>query len=834
MRLSVNPSRQNTEPGQEATFTLEVTNTSSVISGHQIRVLGLDPTWVQIDDPTISLFPDTSTSTTIHINLPVTLPSGTRQFVIEVESLTPPTETDQVRCEIVIPERTQMRLSLDPPTTTAGKEARVGVLVDNRGTGEVSTSLTGSDEPEQIAFSFEPANLSLQPGEKLLVSAILRAKRPWLGSPKLRSFQIATTSLGEGVIAQGSWVQNPRLSRGVLALLGLVVAGTIFAAVIAGSLSQVVDRSNANSTLALQVAQAAQTKAVTGTGSIAGTVDLATSHAPVSGVTVDLYQPSNLTSPAASVATTAQGTYRFSNLAAGSYDLSYTGAGFSELWYPGVSASNHAKPVQLRDGQRLTGVNISIGALPVSVSGKVTGLPATGATLALQLPTSNPLTSVSASATAPASATPNGVVVATTTLGADGTFSFSNVPSPETYQLVLTKQGDAPVVQTVTLSSGVSQSGIDLVLTPGNGVISGLVEGAQGPIGGATITATVGTTTISTVSLTNAPHVGSFTVDGLATPSNVSLNMSANGYAAQTLSITLAPNQHVTGIVVNLAPGIGSISGVVTTPTGTAPGGVTVTATFGSHTLTTVTASTGSIGSYTLGNLTVPGTYTVTFSRSDLLSQTVVVQLNATTPNAINTDATMVANTATLSGVVSESNGSGIGNATVELVSGSATYSVQTATSPTAGAYSIVGIQPGTYTLNFTRVGGLPISSIVTLTAGENLTKNQQLSPAAAITAQVVETTSGQAVAGAQIDLYLSSEYAPGATPLATTTTNTNGNFTLSNLQAPQSYLITVAYPPGSVPTTSYNVTTQEGVTVCATNGSTTTSSCQISIQVNG
>ncbi len=834
MRLILNPERQNVEPGRESAVALSVTNTSSVISGHRIRVLGLDPSWVTIDDETLSLFPDATSTTVIRITPPPGLPAGTRQFVVEVESLTPPAETDQIAGELVIPTRAAMRLSLDPPSSTAGKEARIGVVLKNEGTAPVDAQLRGHDDPAEVNFAFEPSTVSLEPGEQFLATSRLLAKRPWFGSPKIRSFSISASTLDQSVAAQGSWVQSPRFSRGVLALLGLVVAGTIFAAVIAGSLSQVVDRSNANSQLALQVAQAAQNKVAIGTASLTGYVRLAVSQAPVAGVTVNLYQPSDLTSPAASTATTTNGSYRFTSLTPGSYDLSFTGAGFAQLWYPNAVSSSGARPVSLTNGAHRRGVDISIGALPVSISGSVTGLPPAGAQLAIQLPSTNPLTSVAPTPSSTATAVPNGIIVAKTTLSAAGTFSFHNIPSPETYQLVLTKTGDASVVQTVTVASGQSESGIDLVLTPGNGVISGTVEGPSGPIGGATITATVGTSTSSTVSLTNSPNTGDFSVENLATPANVSLQVVAPGYAAQTLSVTLAPNQHATGIVVNLQPGVGSISGVVSTPPGTPAGGVSVSASFGSQTLTTVTASTGTVGSYRLANLSVPGTYTITFSRNDLLSQTVVVQLAGGSPNASGVNVSMIASTASMSGIVSESSGQGIADATVELVSGTSTYTVQTASSPVAGSYTLRGIEPGTYTLNFTRVGGLPVSTIITLAAGEDVTRNQQLSPAAGITAQVVETSSGQPIQGATVDLYFSSSYAPGAPPLTTITTNANGEFTFPNLEAPQSYLITVAYPPGSSPEASYNVTTQEGATVCATNGSTSTASCQIQLAVAG
>jgi len=836
MRAALTPTTLTAEPGREIAVTVTVTNTSTIIGAYDIGVLGLDHSWVRIESERLSLFPDQTGSALIRITLPQDIPAGQRTFTVTASSATPPEETVELPCELVVPTSTRVRLSLDPPTQTAGPSARFGVLIENTGNTDIEGALAAADEAEQITAAFEPPTASLHAGERLLGSVALTAKRPWFGTPKLRTFSVSLTSEqlptdGGAVRAQGSWVQSPRLSRGILALIGLVIAGTVFAAVIAASLSQVVSQSNANSRLALQVAQAAQSKPVTATASIAGAVRQQATGKPVAGVTVDLYQPSSA-SPVASVATNAQGAYQLSGIAPGSYDLSFTGAGFTPLWYPGVTARGHATAVILAAGQHLRSIDIAIGAVPVTISGSVTGLSPTGASIVLALPSATPLAEVSSNGTASVTAT--GVVIARATVTSSATFSFTNVPSPGTYQLVLTKPGDAPVVQLVTVGSGQSQTGIDLVLTPGTGVVSGTVEGPNGPIGGATITATVGTTTETTVSLTSAGQLGTFALNDLPTPATVSVTVTAPGYAAQTLSVTLGLNQHLTGELVLLTSSAGSISGVVTTPPGTPQGGVTVTATFAGVTVSTVTASTGQVGSFTLANLPIPGTYTVTFTRSDLESQSELIQLSPGDTNQTGVDVSMVASTASVTGTITQVGGGGVGDATVELVSGTATYSVPTAEAPanSVGTYLITGVTPGTYTLNVTRIGGLPVSTIVTLAPGQTLVENEQLSPAAAIDGTVINAQSQAPIAGAVVDLYLTSSYAPTAQPLTSTTTSQDGSFILPNLQAPQSYLVLVSYPPGTTPSVSLTVTTQAGVTVCAETNQPQTSSCNIPITV--
>ena len=847
MRADVSPQHVTAGPGKPVTLTVAVTNTGALISGHEIRVLGLDPAWSEVTPGTLSLFPSTSGTATIVVTLPEGIPAGRRSLEVEVRELTEPGEVLTVPVELSVPADSQLSLAVDPSSVTAGHAARVAIVLENAGTSETEAHLEGKDDTGTIRFTFEPAAPTLGPGERVIASAELAARRPWLGNPKIRPFRVEAGPPEAPVVSQGAWVQPPRLSRGALALLGLLVAGTVFAAVLSATLSQVVGQSNADRALALQVAEANRAQPATGSASIAGVVTLLTTGKPVSGVTANLYKKGDVTSPIASTATDASGAYHFSGLPAGNYDLSYSGAGFAELWYPDAISAASAKPVTLTSKQVATGVDISIGGLPATLSGQVSGPNVAGAVLTVQLPTPQPVIASSTPRTATTGGsggggsggggsggggsgsggsgsggsgsgaatgivggvTAGGTVVTSVTLPLGGAFDLPGIPSPATYQLVVIAAGDAPTVQEITLGGGQDRSGISIALTPGNGAIKGTVSSSKGPVGGATVTATSGSTTYTTVSVTTPGSVGNFSLANLPSPATISITVAASGYASQTLAVSLTANQHVTGLAVYLLPGKGSISGAVTTPSGTPGGGVLVSASNGSTTVTTVTSSVNPVGSYSLTGLAVPGTYTVTFSRSDLESQTVDLVLNAATSNLKTVDQSLVADTATLVGVVTSTTGGGIAEVAVSLVSGTTSYQVTTAAQPTAGAYAIQGITPGTYTLNFSQQGGIPVSSIVAFAAGQQQTQSPTLSPPASITGVVVNVTSGAPLPGAEAYLYLTSAY-PG-TVAATTTTNSAGVFTFSGVEAPQSYIVGVAYPAGTSPQVTVEVTTAQG-----------------------
>jgi hypothetical protein len=837
MRVEVTPRRLSVVPGQPSTITVHVTNTTSVISGHSIQVLGVDPRWVALDRAHLSLFPDDAGTAVLTVTFPSGIPAGTRHLSIVVIEQTPPAETKVVDVELSVPEELGVTLSVDPASVTGGQSVTTGVLVANTGNAPVEVELRGADDEDEVEFAFQPPAPVLQPGEQLLASATLNARRPWFGSPKVRPFTVSYGPPRAPVMAFGAWVQNARLSRGALALLGLAAAVTVFAVVLTASLAQVVNTSAADRDLAIQVAEASRAGASSGQGTISGTVSLLTANTPVPGATVQLYQASNTAQPIVSTATGPNGGYQFANLALGSYKVQFEGAGFTQLWYPSSLSPDDATVVNVTSAKlHVAGISVSLSGTPGSISGQVVGADPAGAVLTLQLPGPGTTAAVAGSpvVTTPAA----GAVITTQTLDASGLFVLANVPSPATYQIVVAKQGYEQAVQDVSLGSGEQRTGVTITLVQGNGSISGTVSTAAGPLDGATITASSGSSSVTTVSLTSNGRAGYFVVNNLQTPATFTLLVGASGYATQTLSLSLAPNQQLTGVAVTLVTGVGSISGTVTTPGGAPAGGVTVTATNGQQVASTVTLSVntpglGTVGSYVLNGLPVPDTYTLTFSRSDLSSQTRAVDIpSASAPNA-SVNATLVPSNAAIYGTVSQQPPAAnppsgnpplaalVGGISILLTSGTTSYQTTSASVATpgggaVGAYEIDGITPGTYTISFSQPGGLPFSQIVTLAAGQRLALSPTLSAAAQITGKVVQlqagsTTNTVPVQGAQIDLYLATQFP--TVLAASTVTDANGSYTFKSVNAPTNYVVTFTYPPGSAAQTSKFVTTALGQT---------------------
>jgi len=844
MRVDVSPRTSVAEPGRTVPITVLVTNTGDLIGGYTVRVLGADPSWVQLATDQLSLFPGTSQTVLVNLTVPEGLVAGERRIAIQVRELTPPYANAVEEIELQVPAAPAVHLQLDPVTVYGGRRASFGAVIENKGNTTVTGRLTGGDAEDKIRFGFAPAAIQLAPGEHRIVELTTRARRPLAGSPLVRVFTVhlderpdwgepaepgrvplgrllrdkqrgappppaATPEPEIPPLATGTFLQRPWLSRGPISLIGLLAAVTVFAIVITVALARLVGQSAADRDLALQVAQARTAGSVTGTAAMSGTVRLLTSGTPVPGVAVEAFSTADVANAIATTATNSAGTFRLPNLPEGSYKLRFRGAGFVQLWYPGAATDADASTVTISPGQNKQGLDVRLGGVPATISGTVSGDDVSGASVSLELPGAGTgLVGTAKAATPSASAAPGTTeaIVRTVPVGSDGQFSIVQVPSPSVYDLVVTKPGYANDVQRVDIGGGEDRKGVQLRLRKGDGLISGQVNGPSGALGGATITATSGSTVARTVSLTQ-DKVGSFTLLSLPTPASFTVVVSKPGYASQTVTMALSAGQKLTGVSVSLGQSAGSLSGKVSVLPGGSPAqGVTVTVTNGALTVQTVTQSTGDVGRWTVGGLTVPSTYTVTFSRPDLAGQTVSVSLDQAgtiTPGSqgavITSDGISVgmqSSTAVVRGTVSQrgaanDGGSPVhtGEVQISLTSGTSSFAVTSASKPDdrLGQFEIDGVPPGTYTLSVNRRGTSPTSTIVTLAAGEVRTYNPVLAAPAQISG-VVKTVDGQLRPGWVVQLYLASQY---PTVIArTVTTDSAGRYLLPDVDAPQSYVL--------------------------------------------
>jgi hypothetical protein len=417
-------------------------------------------------------------------------------------------------------------------------------------------------------------------------------------------------------------------------------------------------------------------------------------------------------------------------------------------------------------------------------------------------------------------------IVKSVPLGSDGSFALADVPSPSRYLLVLAKPGYATSTQTIDVGAGEVRSSIQLSLTKGDGLIKGVVSSGNKPLAGVTLTATSGTTSASTVSLSQDPR-GGFTLANLPTPGTYTVVATLDGYSPQTLSLSLTAGQKLSGVRLILVRSSGKLFGRVTVmqPNGSpdiAGTGVSVVITDGQTTVTTETQSSAQHGNpagyWKVTGLPVPGDYTATFSRGDLASQTLAVSLDAfgnivagtgsTTGNQAGLAVRLKLSTGTVRGTVRQAGGkrvcnstNGLGEAAVTLNSGLTSYTVTTASVPasTCGKFVIPNVQPGSYTLTVEAGSGtIPNSQSVQVAAGQLVLRQIKLSRPASITGTLANSA-GQHLCGWTVFLYKLSDYPDNVTAHVTEqTAPCDGKFNFEGVDGGR-YIVAASPTPDAV-----------------------------------
>ncbi|GAA4711872.1 carboxypeptidase-like regulatory domain-containing protein [Nocardioides conyzicola] len=348
-------------------------------------------------------------------------------------------------------------------------------------------------------------------------------------------------------------------------------------------------------------------------GSITGDIDPGDSLVPVT--TKVVARMTTATGEADKVATTvAKGsTYTLENLPApGTYELSFTA--------PGYSATKVVTTVAGGEARIQPTVVLDAG------TGQISGTVTDG---------TSPLGNVKITYTVGGQE----VSVITPTTGQIGAFTLDHLPTPGTYMLTFTSEDHGSKAVIVDLEAGQSKAGVDTKLVAGTGCVIGTAKDADGnPLGGVRVVQggsvlSGGSDTSalpSTTTLTDGA-VGTFSICGLTAPGDYTLSFLADGYAPETVPVSLSDDGAPPKITVTLATQLGGIRGTVKGPAGGVYVGATVTATNGARTWVTTSSAAGgplANGGYLFSSLQ-PGTYSVTVTANGIKQQTGMVTVRS-------------------------------------------------------------------------------------------------------------------------------------------------------------------------------------------------------------
>lgn len=713
-------------PGEPVELAVDVTNGLAVIDGVRVSLDNAAGLQWTAEPELLPLFPDGTGTVTVKVTAPLALAAGAYQVPVQIQSTAEPSVSTVRYLPLQVRPAPSMTLAVATSDRTAKHKTSYDLACRNTGNMPLEVDLAATDPTRALHFQVEPSTLSVPPGTEAHAKLAVRCKRKVLGTEIAHRAQVVATAAEAHAETGITFRQRPLIPRGARTVLLLSAIIAVWAAVMVIALSHALDSSPPQKVVPASFYAPNKTGPdpppagavpksgldVAAGGTLAGIVDAASTGSGVGRITVQAYavESNGRAVLQASTATAADGTWDIPGLLPGAYRIEISAQGFQTEWYPSSSSESGAETVEVQGLEKTGGLRAVVQGLP----GTITGTVVTG---------ESPPPAVTVTVTPDQGATRKPVATVTTT--STGSYTVTNVPTPNTYNLSFTAPGYQPGTDTEVLTGGQQDIADSVTLTAEAGSISGTVSGGSGPLGGVTVTASANGHTYKTATPTSGA-IGTFSLDNLPSPATYLLTFSATGYGTDTIAQQLGPGQDLTGLSVSLSGGAGDISGTVESEGGGALGGVTVTVTGAAKPLATETLTAGDVGSYELAGLSTPGEYTLTFSLSGYTSVTIPVDLSSGA-SATGVDATLMPENGSIDGTV-EASGAGVAGATVTVTDGGPPLTTVSTTDP-AGGFSLSGVAAGTYSVTASLTGYESETVQVVVVAGQTATPTIDLVP---------------------------------------------------------------------------------------------------------
>lgn len=187
-------------PGGTATTSLTVRNDSDIVEAYSLEVVGDCASWTTVEPARVSLYPGTSETVSIRLAPPRSpqIRAGELPLAIRVLPIEHPDAVRVPETTVHIEEFHELRTELRPRRRRGWLRGRYRLAVRNEGNTPVRVGFTPGQAGEELAFTFNPAEPKLEPGESTEVGLRVRTGKPvWFGSPVVWPFTLATAETGD-------------------------------------------------------------------------------------------------------------------------------------------------------------------------------------------------------------------------------------------------------------------------------------------------------------------------------------------------------------------------------------------------------------------------------------------------------------------------------------------------------------------------------------------------------------------------------------------------------------------------------------------------------------
>lgn len=213
-------------PGVNVAVAVLIENTGAEAIAFEITVEGIDPEWVAIPQPVLTVEPGKTETERIFLKPPRTSEStaGSYPFVVHARSLEDG-ESKSAQGMIDITAFNHISVDVQPKRglmTPSRGASEFGVTVLNLGNSDHSLQLNAVDTDDELGFEFNQDRINVGPGQEKTVRVEATAgKKPLLSNSRLHGFTITARSTSNPSVfgtAQGTIEQRAWATPGAVAL----------------------------------------------------------------------------------------------------------------------------------------------------------------------------------------------------------------------------------------------------------------------------------------------------------------------------------------------------------------------------------------------------------------------------------------------------------------------------------------------------------------------------------------------------------------------------------------------------------------------------------------
>ena len=170
IRIVLSKTELQIEPNQKGELGVIIQNLSEIVDQYTLEIEGLDPGWVTLSPPQISLFPQDEGQVKVELHPPQGARAGTYDFAVKVISRENPVEWSRATGTLEVVPVFLFEVNLSPQRiAVTGQDAAFRVGLKNPGNVDLNLHLSATDPEEALSYRFDPPRVTVEAGATKIV-----------------------------------------------------------------------------------------------------------------------------------------------------------------------------------------------------------------------------------------------------------------------------------------------------------------------------------------------------------------------------------------------------------------------------------------------------------------------------------------------------------------------------------------------------------------------------------------------------------------------------------------------------------------------------------------